>query len=195
MKSSIMKYSNSFMTVVMLAIFVVLVGLASGYPPGARFMPLVVGIPAIVLCLLQLALDARERRRGETEVGDARSASEKAEDKVSRMVGRRVDFQISHEFMPGVGPEISPEEMVRREMMQWGYFLGFIAGIILFGFWVAIPVFLVAFLRFQAKAGWLVSLGLGIGASLLMYFGFERLFRVVLHTGFVTDYVLGLFGG
>lgn len=195
MKSSIMKYSNSFMTVVMLAIFVVLVGLASGYPPGARFMPFVVGIPAIVLCLLQLALDARERRLGETEVSDTRSELEKAEEKVSRMVGRRVDFQISHEFMAGAGAEIPPEEMVRREMMLWGYFLGFIAGIILFGFWVAIPIFVVAFLRFQAQASWLFSLGLGIGASSLMYFGFERLFRVVLHTGFITDYVLGLFGG
>jgi hypothetical protein len=195
MKSSIMKYSNSFMTVVMLALFVALVGLASGYPPGARFMPFVVGIPAIVLCLLQLALDARQRRRGETEVSDTRSAKEKAEEKVSRMAGRRVDFQISHEFMPGVGPEIPPQERVRREMVLWGYFLGFIAGIIVFGFWVAIPVFLVAFLRFQAKASWLFSLGLGMGASLLMSFVFERLFRVVLHTGFITDYVLGLFGG
>jgi hypothetical protein len=195
MKSSIMKYSNSFMTVVMLALFVALVGLASGYPPGARFMPFVVGIPAIVLCLLQLALDARQRRRGETEASDTRSAKEKAEEKVSRMVGRRVDFQISHEFMPGVGPEIPPQEMVRREMVLWGYFLGFIAGIIVFGFWVAIPIFLVAFLRFQAKAGWLFSLGLGMGASLLMSFVFERLFRVVLHTGFITDYVLSLLGG
>jgi len=195
MKSSIMKYSNSFMTVVMLAIFVVLVGLASDYPPGARFMPFVIGIPAIVLCLLQLALDARERRRGETEVSDTRSAREKAEEKVSRMVGRPMDFEISHEFMPGAGSGISPEEMVRRERVLWGYFLGFIAGIILFGFWVAIPVFLVAFLRFRAKAGWLFSLGLGMGASLLMSFVFERLFRVVLHTGFITDYVLGLFGG
>ena len=195
MKSSIMKYSNSFMTVVMLALFVALVGLASGYPPGARFMPFVVGIPAIVLCLLQLALDARERRRGEAEVSDTRSAKEKAEEKVSRMVGRRVDFQISHEFMAGAGSGIPPEEMVRRETVLWGYFLGFIAGIILFGFWAAIPVFLVAFLRFQAKSSWLFSLGLGIGASLLMSFVFERLFRVVLHTGFITDYALGLFGG
>jgi len=195
MKSSIMKYSNSFMTVVMLAIFVVLVGLASGYPPGARFMPFVIGIPAIVLCLLQLALDARERRRGETEVSDTRSAREKAEEKVSRMVGRPMDFEISHEFMPGAGSGISPEEMVRRERVLWGYFLGFIAGIILFGFWVAIPIFLVAFLRFQAKASWFFSIGLGMGASVLMYFGFERLFRVVLHVGFITDYALGLFGG
>ena len=194
MKSSIMKYSNSFMTVVMLAVFVVLVGLASGYPPGARFMPFVIGIPAIALCLLQLALDARERRRGETEVSDTRSELEKVEEKVARVAGRRVDFQISHEFMQGVGPKFSPEEMVRRETVLWGYFVGFIAGIMVFGFWVAIPVFLVAFLRFQAKSSWLFALGLGMGASLLMYFGFARGLGVVLHTGFITDYVLDLLG-
>jgi hypothetical protein len=195
MKSSIMKYSNSFMTVVMLAIFVLLVATASRYPAGARFMPFVIGIPALFLCLVQLGLDARERRRRETEVADTRSEIEKAEETVSRMVGRHMDFKISHEFMAGVGPEIPPAEMARREVVLWAYFLGFILGLILFGFWVAIPVFLVAFLRFQAKASWLFSLCLGIGATVVMYFFFERLFRVVLHTGFVTDYVLSLFGG
>lgn len=192
MKSSIMKYSNSFMTVVMLAIFVVLVGIASGYPAGARFMPFVIGIPAIILGVAQLALDARERWRREHEVADTRSEIEKAEEKVSRMVGHR--FQISHEFMAGVGDEIPAEEMARRERLIWGYFLSFIVGVILFGFWMAIPTFLVVFLRFQAKSSWPMSLGLSIGASLAMYFFFERLFRVVLHTGFVTDYLLSLLG-
>ena len=34
-----------------------MVGVASTYPPGARFMPFTIGIPAIALCLLQLALE------------------------------------------------------------------------------------------------------------------------------------------
>lgn len=49
-------------TVLMLAIFVAMVALAWGYPPNARFMPLVIGIPGIVLCLGQLVLDARPER-------------------------------------------------------------------------------------------------------------------------------------
>ena len=56
---SLAKYSNSTMTLVMLAIFLVLVGVASRYPAQARFMPYVVGIPPILLCLLQLIIDAR----------------------------------------------------------------------------------------------------------------------------------------
>jgi hypothetical protein len=193
MRTSIMKYSNSFMTVVMLAIFVVLVAIAAGYPPRARFMPFVVGIPAIVLGLVQLFLDARERHRKANEVVDTRSEAEKAEERVSAMVGRRVDFQISHEFMAGVGDEMPAEEMRRREIVMWSYFLAFIAGLILFGFWPVIPVFLVVFLRFQAKSSWLFSLGLGLGVTAVMYVVFERLFRVVLHTGIITNYSVDLF--
>jgi hypothetical protein len=193
MRTSIMKYSNSFMTVVMLAIFVVLVAIAAGYPPRARFMPFVVGIPAIVLGLVQLFLDARERHRKANEVADTRSEAEKAEERVSAMVGRRVDFQISHEFMAGVGDEMPAEEMRRREIVMWSYFLAFIAGLILFGFWPVIPVFLVVFLRFQAKSSWVFSLGLGLGVTAVMYVVFERLFRVVLHTGIITNYFVDLF--
>ena len=54
--------SRSVMTLAMLGIFVVLVFIASGYPPNARFMPFVVGVPAIGLCILQLVLDQRGRR-------------------------------------------------------------------------------------------------------------------------------------
>jgi hypothetical protein len=193
MKTGIMKYSNSFMTVVMLGIFIVLVAIASRYPAGARFMPFVIGIPAIFLGVVQLILDARERWQQEHEARDTRSEIEKAEEKIERIVGHRVDFKISHEFMAGVGDDIPADEMVRREIAIWTYFLSFIAGLILFGFWVAIPIFLVVFLRFQAKSSWRMSFALSIGASVAMYFFFERLFRVILHSGFVTDYVLGLF--
>jgi len=184
---SLAKYSNSTMTLVMLAIFLVLVGVASGYPAQARFMPYVVGIPPILLCLLQLFIDARERRQA--SAADTRSAAEVAEDNVARLVGLPID--VVHAASPGsVEPQISPEETARRELVLWGYFLGFIGGVLLFGFWVAIPVFLVTFLRFQAKANWRTSLLLGIGGSILLFLMFERGLKVQVHRGFVTEYVL-----
>jgi hypothetical protein len=186
MNSVLAKYSNSAMTIVMLGIFVVLVGTASRYPAGARFMPFVVGIPAILLCLLQLVIDARERRQA-ADVVDTRSAAEKAEDKVSRMVGRPME---AHAALPGTTEAMSPEETVRRELVLWGYFLGFIGGILLFGFWVAIPAFLVTFLRFQAKSSWRTSLIMGIGASIILFFVFERGLKVQVHRGFIVEYVL-----
>lgn len=186
MKSLLAKYSNSSMTLVMLGIFLVMVGIATRYPAEARFMPFVVGIPPILLCLLQLVLDARERRRAapEPKVSDL----EEAQDKVSRMVGHHVEFDVA--ALPGATETLSPDEKVRRELVLWGYFLGFVAGILLFGFWVAIPLFLVSFLRFQAKARWRTALLLGIGASVALFLVFERGLKVQVHRGFVTTLVL-----
>ena len=39
-----------------------MVAISSTYPAGARFMTFVIGIPAVVLCVLQLVLDIREAR-------------------------------------------------------------------------------------------------------------------------------------
>jgi hypothetical protein len=188
MRTLLAKYSNSAMTIVMLGIFLVLVGVASRYPAQARFMPFVVGIPPILLCLLQLFIDARERRQA-AETIDTRTPAEVAEDNVSRLVGRPID--VTHAALPGAAEApMSPEETVRRELVLWGYFLGFIGGVLLFGFWVAIPIFLITFLRFQAEANWRSSLLLGIGGSIALFMMFERGLKVQVHRGFVTEYVL-----
>jgi hypothetical protein len=191
-----MKLSNSIMTGVMLAIFVALVWTASGYPEKARFMPFVIGLPAIALCLLQLLLDARERRRV-AEVADGRSDFAKAEEKVSQLVGRQVHFDVAHQEMPSGerDGEMPEREKVRREVMLWGWFLGFIAAILLFGFWISIPIFLVTFLRFQAKATWRMALGLGVVGSVCLYFAFEKGLRVSPHPGFVTPQIVSMVTG
>jgi hypothetical protein len=182
------------MTVVMLGLFIVLVTIASGYPAGARFMPFVVGIPAIILGILQLFIDARERNT-KKEV-DTRTEAEKAEAAVTAVVGKRVDFHISHDFMAQMGGEEVPEDVLRRrEIAMWAYFLGFILSLILFGFWISIPIFLITFIRFQAEKSWLFAISLSLSVSVVLYIIFEKIFRVVLHTGFVTDYLVATFGG
>ncbi len=184
------------MTLVMLVIFVTMVWIAAGYPEGARFMPFVVGLPAIGLCLLQLVLDARERRRTAERL-DAQGRFAKAEASVSRMVGRPVEFEVAHAPLPVVEsePEMAPREMVRRELILWDWFLAFIAGILLFGFWATIPVFLVAFLRVQARASWASALLLGLGATAVLVGTFEFAFRLDVHPGFLTEYLRERLGG
>ena len=48
---------STWLTLIMLVIFTTMVLISLGYPAGARFMPLVVGIPGILLCLGQLVMD------------------------------------------------------------------------------------------------------------------------------------------
>jgi hypothetical protein len=136
-------------TLVMLAILVAMVGMAAQYPPDARFMPWVVGIPAIALCLLQLVRELRA-------AGEARG---------------------------------EPSSL-GREAAMWGYFLGLVGGILLFGFLLAVPVFLLAFLRHWARASWPLALALAGAASLVYYLVFVEGLNVALHQGFLIEQLL-----
>ena len=191
MMSTLSKYSNSFMTVLMLLIFSSMVLVATRYPAGARFMPFVLGFPAIALCLLQLFLDARERHH--LAGTGSKSDVEIAEEKVSRAVGHEVHFDVGNILMPE--QELEPHEQLRREAIAWAYFLGLILGIILFGFHISVTVFLILFLRLRAGASWLLTLSLTAGASFVLFYAFEHLLHISLHTGFITDWVMDRIGG
>lgn len=182
-----MKSIPASMTLLMLVIFTVMVGVASTYPPAARFMPFLVGIPAIGLCLLQLALDLYRRRMPADDAGDP---LKQAEDQVARIAGRRVHFEMPSENALFTESSADPRETVRREIIAWGYFLGLIAGILLFGFRIAVPIFLIAFLRFQAETSWRNALIYGGAGALAMYLLFEKVLKVTLHGGFATEFLL-----
>ena len=154
-----MKRPWPVMTLVMLTIFVVMTGVAMTYPEGARFQPLVIGLPAIALCLLQLVLDMLAKPAGDV------AASTPAT----------------------LRPESGPPPALRRELIVWSYLLGFVAAILLLGFWIAIPCFLIAFLRLEAKAGWPLALGLGLGATAILYALFVLVLRVSLHVGLLLQ--------
>lgn len=192
MKFSLMRYANSFLTVLMLVLFVAFVGVASTYPPGARFMPFVIGFPAIGLLILQLFVDARERRLAGAD-GVAGGETD-ADSSAARYAVRPVQFDLSHEALTASDEIVTPQEKIRREAIMWGFFLGFIAGILLFGFWLAIPAFLILFLRLQAKASWRMTLGLALPFSIGLYVVFEHLLHISPHGGFITDFVKALLG-
>jgi Tripartite tricarboxylate transporter TctB family len=187
-----MKSIPAPMTLAMLAIFTVMVAVASTYPPAARFMPFTVGIPAIALCLLQLALDLYRRRHPEAE--QAGDALKDAEDQVARMAGRRVHFEMPSENALFTDATHDERVRVRREIVVWGYFLALIAAILLFGFRIAVPVFLIAFLRFQAETSWRNALLYGGLGALAMYVLFEKVLKVSLHAGFLTDFFVARLG-
>jgi hypothetical protein len=181
------------MAFVMLAIFVVMVAIATTYPAGARFMPFVVGIPAIMLCLLQIVLDLRASKQAE-DPKDHRSEMEIAQERMSRMTGRQMTFEAVN-----IAPEITVSEnptgiAESREFIIWIYVLALVAGILFFGYAATIPVFILLFLRWEAKCSWLkAALYSGIGSSALMFI-FTYVLKFQLHKGFITERVMDFLG-
>lgn len=166
---------STWLTAVMLVIFSAMVGIAAVlYPADARFMPFVVGIPGIALCVLQLGLDAVRAHDGQSWIYRFRSAP-----------------KAGKPAAPGEGelPEFGAHTR-KRELAMWGYLLAFIAGILAFGFYVAVPVMLVTYLRREAQRTWTTALLLGGAATLVLYLMFGALLRIILFPGFVTPIIL-----
>lgn len=178
--------SRQFMTVFMLAVFSTMVVIALSYPEGARFMPLTIGVPGILLCLLQIGVDLRRNRA----VADDKDEIAEAEAKAAKLVGHDVHF----EHAAVIDAPHDEKEMVRREIVTWAYFLGFIAGVLLFGFWVSIPLFLLSFLRERAKASWRKAIGYTVVASTAFYFIFAKGLGVSLYTGWITGLLMDRLG-
>jgi hypothetical protein len=103
------------MSLVMLAIFVAMVAVAATYPEETRLLPLVIGIPGIVLCLVQVVIDGIAARR------------------------------------TGVDTALSPTPKAIRETVLLGWFLGFLLAVLFFGFLIAAPVMIFAFLYFDQR--------------------------------------------
>jgi hypothetical protein len=167
---------STWLTGLMLLIFAGMVGIALQYPEGARMMPLVIGMPGIALCLLQLVLDAKNAEAG--AFGYRFKAAPKA--------GKPEAVAIA---MPGEEEEFGPHT-VRGEMTMWFYFVAFIAAVLTFGFYVSVPVMLVSFLRREAGTSWRLALGLGLGATLVMFTIFSVLLHIRLHPGVITPMLM-----
>lgn len=178
--------SRQGMTFFMLAVFSAMVFTALSYPEGARFMPLTVGIPGILLCLLQIGLDFRRpaAREDQDEIAEA-------EAKAAKLVGHDVHF----EHAAVIDAPRDERETLRREVIVWLYFLCFVAGVLLFGFWVTIPVFLVVFLRERAGASWLKALTLGGVAFAIFFTVFTKVLGVALFQGVLTGMILDRIAG
>lgn len=171
---------STWLTGVMLLIFAGMVGMSFQFPADARMMPLVIGIPGIALCLFQLVLDAKA---AEAEAFGYRfRAAPKA--------GKPIEPAV---VVPAEEDEFGPHT-VRGEITMWVYFVAFIAAVLTFGFYVSVPVMLITFLRREAEASWRMALGLGLGATLVMYLMFAALLHIRLHPGFLTPMITQALG-
>lgn len=125
---------------------------SAGWPLGAKLFPRFVGIPVLILSLIQLVIEAYESMRPggrrQTDTGDL-----------------QVDLGMDRKVL------------VRRGGGFLLWLLGLFFGIWIFGFFVTIPLYCFFYLKFQAREGWPLSLGLTVG---MMIF-FVGLFDQILH--------------
>ena len=93
------------------------------------------------------------------------------------------DFQMSAGIVPSLAR--------RRTAAAMGWIAGFFAAIVLLGFPLAVPLFMVLYLKLQGREGWIVSLALTAVVWALFYGLFDRLLHLPFPAGWVQQW-LGL---
>jgi hypothetical protein len=135
--------------------------IAMDWPLKAKLFPIAIGVP--VFCMAA----------AEVLWGLLRPA-----ERVGAM-----DFQLS---------EQSPSEArVRRLLIAVGWMLGFLAGIALVGFPVAVPLLVLLYAKLQGREGWGLSLGLAVAVWGFFYGVFDQLLHLPFPDGWIQIW-LGL---
>lgn len=129
----------------------------------AALFPLSVSIPLIILAAAQLLLDLFGR--AETANGPA----------------------LELEFAADVTPDVAR----RRATTIFLWVAGFILLVFLLSFPIAVPLFMLSYLRLQSRVGWWQSIGLTAAAWGFFYIVFERLIRLQFEAGLIQNW-LGL---
>lgn len=161
----------SWVTVSLLALILCFLLASLGYRPKERMIPLVIGIPTLLIGLVVLAGERYPRIMKKFEVSLEDLVSEKARE-------------------PGTTPAPRPRILTRQAAAICAWGTGFFVAVYLVGFYIAIPAFLLPFLRFQGNISWGKTVAFTVGTGLFIYLLFnvclgEELFAGILFGSYV----------
>jgi hypothetical protein len=183
-------------TLLMFSIFAVMVFVALGYGWPANLLPLVIGVPGMVLTLLQAVTDIRDYKNADGKI-DPRTDFEKYMDDIAKHTGGKVQMELKEGttgFQTLVEDHMDmTRDRNRREIILFGYFFSLLGLVLLFGFWIGYPIFMAAFLRYYARETWKLAITLTVSSWVVMYGLLVLVLEQVLFEGFVTGYVMNTF--
>jgi hypothetical protein len=136
--------------------------IAMGWPFKAKLFPIAIGIPVFCMAAAEVLWGLLRP--------EARVAA--------------MDFRLS-EHLPG-------EVAARRAGIAIGWMLGFLAGIALVGFPIAVPLVVFLYAKVQGREPWGLSLGLAAAVWGLFYAVFDRLLHLPFPAGWIQTW-LGVF--
>ena len=135
--------------------------IAMDWPLKARLFPIAIGVPVFCMAAAEILWGLL---RPEARLG-------------------AMDFRLSDHLPPMIA--------VRRTLVAIAWMLGFLAGIVLAGFPIAVPLLVFFYAKLQGREPWGLSLGLALAVWGLFYAVFDRLLHLPFPAGWIQSW-LGL---
>ena len=148
---------------IFLIFFIVFVYQAHEWRLQARLYPWAIGIPMIILAIIQVILDLR-------------GVEKKQQDDAPVM-----DYQFSQ--------TVEPKLARRRAIIMFCWLFGFFLAIWLLGFSITIPLMVFSYLKIQSNEKWTISIILTVLAWLFFYFLFVKLLTLPFPDGLIFTWL------
>jgi putative tricarboxylic transport membrane protein len=146
-----------------LIFFCVFVYEAQDWRLQARLYPWAIGIPMLILAIVQVIMDLKGVKAKES--ADATP----------------MDFQFTK--------EIDPATAKKRAITMFAWLLGFFFAIWLLGFPIAIGLMMFTYLKFQGGESWVMSVTLTVIACVFFYGLFVRLLHLPFPEGWLITWL------
>lgn len=138
--------------VFLVIIFAMFVILGWGYAKRPRIVPLTLSIPGLAFSVIHLANSIiKLRRAGKKQPADVVQAPDQK---------------------PSGKQKVAPPGEGRKILEIWGWIIALALGINFLSFMIAIPLFLLAFIKFFAKRSWKLSTLIAASFTLAVYLVF-----------------------
>jgi hypothetical protein len=153
---------QAIFSLVWLIFFIVWVYLAKDWRLQARLYPYAIGIPMVILAIIQVILDLKGVERKQTDAAP-------------------VDFQFSQNIDPALARQ--------RTINIFSWIFGFFLGIWLLGFVITIPLLVFSYLKLYSGERWGLSIILTVVAWLGFYALFVRLLHLPFPEGLILTWL------
>ena len=159
--------TRGLFTLLALLFVVLILWISAAYPPRARQVPEIVALFSLICLLIQFVLDVSPR------LGASYSRAEK-----------KGFFTVDEDLLE---TQTSDGVTPRLELNAHLWLASLLAGLLLLGFLIFIPFYILLYLRYQASLGWFKSAVCGLGTWLFVYLLFVRLFEIRLYPGMLLE--------
>lgn len=161
---------------------------ATAWPFRSRLFPLAIGIPVLILALVQFGFALRDLRRGSAggEVspsGPTTWAPSLPQESTTGEVEQLQTVQAAARLVPVETLDIT----ARQALTISGWLLTFLAGVWSLGFTIASTLLTVLFLRLAGREGWKLTLSMAVGVLILFVGVFDLALNVPLAAGVVWE--------
>jgi len=160
--------------VILLCIFIVMMSEAVQWNFYAKIIPTIVGTGAILFCSLSLLNDIFKSQNHK-----ARSLEKQAKGEIGAKI--HMDIASSVEHLPA-------RTLITRGAIFFGWMLGFLSSMALIGLIPTVPIFIISFMRVEAKEPWRIVLPMAIFMLFFIYLLFDQLLAIPWPGSVIGDY-------